>query len=196
MLSGFVLSANVYTGVEQGWDEVCVVISVEVVDGIKSVEVKTWLKSVLIMNSDLTNLSWAEFLVFDNFIWPEDFIVFCFDSAETGHVDEWGEKKWGDTDRSVLSCIGNAYSDFTGLALVIIDVDEVLLIVNVFDDELNEDFVWIWAADTIKQPFVGPLSFLLIEIEKFRSSLGSPSKNLSSALGHLKIDVKWGVSLV
>ena len=106
MLSGFVLSANVYTEVEQGWDEVCVVISVEVVDGIKSVEVKTWLKSVLIMDSDLTNLSWAEFLVFDNFIWPEDFIVFCLDSAEAGHVDEWGEKKWGDTDRSVLSGIG------------------------------------------------------------------------------------------
>ena len=40
-----------------------------------------------------------------------------------------------------MSGIGNAYSEFTGLALVIIDVDEVLLIVNVFDDELNEDFV-------------------------------------------------------
>ena len=128
----------------------------------------------------MLNLSWAEFLVFDNFIWLIAFIIFCRDSAEAGHDDEWGEEKWGDTDRSVLSGIGNAYSEFTGLALVIIDVDEVLLIVNVFDDELNEDFVWIGAADTIKQPFVGPLSFLLIEIKKiqikFRVAIKKPVK--------------------
>ena len=47
---------------------------------------------------------------------------------------------------------------------------------DVHDDNVDsvEDVNVFGADDTTKQPFVGPLSLLLIEIEKFRSILGSP----------------------
>ena len=76
MLNGLALSTNLYVEVSIGWYEVCVVVSVEFVDGMVSAEIKTWLKWGLIKAVDFYNFGRAGLSVL--FTWFKGRILFCF----------------------------------------------------------------------------------------------------------------------
>ena len=121
MLNGFALSTHAYMEVGICWDEVCVVVSVELVDGMVSLEIKTWLKSGFIKDVDFDNFGRAGLSVL--FTWFKGGILFGFlftsyeglvdiclkwfrldlYSSEDEYIDGWGKEEWGDKDRLVLS---------------------------------------------------------------------------------------------